>query len=102
LTAFRLPEDLTISAVVEVRALLLEAIDRGDAIELDGTAVREIDIAGLQLLCSARRQAERAGKAIDFAPGRRGPVIEAALAAAGLTRPRACGRACLCLGTAHG
>ncbi len=94
---FRLPEDFTMNTLAELRPLLLEALERDESVQLDGRAVREVDVAGLQLLCAARRQAALFGKSIGFAPECRGAVIEAAMTAVGLARPRPCDSHCLCV-----
>lgn len=98
MTVFRLPEGFTIGALGEVRERLLEALARHKGVELDCTSVREVDVAALQILCAARRQAALAGKAIAFTPDGRGRVIEGAMVAIGLVRTAACEAGCLCVG----
>lgn len=78
-----LPAALTISEVAEVRERLLEALEAPGDLELDARAVRELDVAGLQLLESAHRTALARGKALRFVAGGRAP-LEPSAAALGL------------------
>jgi len=78
-----LPEELTIARAVELKAQLLSAMEGGEALELSGRAVSEVDVAGLQLLCAARRTALARGSMVAFAAGSRSAALVLAVAAAG-------------------
>ena len=72
-----LPSTVSISEVATLRETLRAALDAGD-LELDVSAVTEIDTAGLQLLESAHRTALARGRAFRFSRGGRGAVDSAA------------------------
>lgn len=55
-------EDMTIYQALPQKELLLSALGAGDELELDMSAVGEIDTAGLQLLILAKRESVRHGK----------------------------------------
>lgn len=55
-------DDLTIYHALEVKALLIGALDKARSIELDLSAVGAVDAAGVQLLLLAKREATAAGK----------------------------------------
>lgn len=79
-----LPKELTIAEAPRLRELLLAALERGEPVELDGGAVEEIDAAGLQVLCAARRSAARRGLSFTIRePGRSEPLSRS-LVVAGL------------------
>lgn len=62
--------ELGIFTAREVQEQLLcacAAAGEGDVIEIDLSAVSEIDSAGLQLMLAAKRQAAAAGRALRFA-----------------------------------
>jgi anti-sigma B factor antagonist len=54
---------LTIYEAAAAKAALLEALQGADGIEVDLSAVSELDTAGAQLLVLAKREADTAGKA---------------------------------------
>ena len=60
----RVTEDLTIYHALEQKQELLDALSRGDDLELDLSQVGEIDTAGLQLLILLKKEALRAGKRV--------------------------------------
>jgi anti-anti-sigma regulatory factor len=70
-------------------------------VTLDGTAVTQIDLAGLQLLCSASRFAAARGVTVGFEAGS-GETIARAARAAGFGPGRGCPPSCLCVGMAPG
>ena len=78
-----LPNELTVARAAELKALLLSALDRGEAVELSALAVSEVDVAGLQILCAARRSALARNVALAFSPLARSPALDQAIAAAG-------------------
>lgn len=53
---------MTIYQAVEHKQTLLAALAAGDLLEIDLSAVDEMDTAGLQLLVLAAREAAKAGK----------------------------------------
>lgn len=60
-------DDMTVYAARERKEELLSALAGATALELDLSKVAAIDIAGLQLLMLAKREAIRQGKALRFA-----------------------------------
>ncbi len=80
-----LPAALTITEAEALKAALLAALGAGAPIELDGRAVEEVDAAGLQVLCAARRSAEARGVRLGFARGGRSEVLAEAIVLAGLS-----------------
>lgn len=79
----RLPEELTIAEAADLRLRLLAALEGGAPVVLDGGAVADVDAAGLQLLCAARRSAAARGVKLTLRGPRGGPLARA-LEAAGL------------------
>lgn len=79
-----LPEELTLARAAELRSLLLSVLGQGEPLELDGRAVVEVDVAGLQILCSAGRSARRQGTALRFLAGGRSAALAQAVELAGL------------------
>ncbi len=57
--AIELGDALVISEVETVRAMLLEALQDGEDLFLDGSEIEQIDGAGLQLLAACILEAER-------------------------------------------
>jgi anti-sigma B factor antagonist len=60
--ALHLQGELTIYTVAEQKTRLLDALARGDGLDINLSNVTEIDSAGLQLLILAKREATSAGK----------------------------------------
>jgi anti-anti-sigma regulatory factor len=58
---------LCLEEAESVRHQLIEALGSGHCVKLDLTSVEAIDIAGLQLLCSAHRTARAAGLSFSLA-----------------------------------
>ena len=58
-TTIELPSVLDISRVTEAKASLLEALDRGGEVVVDGSQVERIDAAGVQLLYAFVRELVR-------------------------------------------
>jgi ABC-type transporter Mla MlaB component len=77
-------EELTISTVVEEKVRVMGALDRGEDLEVDGRAVREVDVAGLQVLLAAKREAEARGKAFRLTTAMCSESLTHALALAAL------------------
>jgi anti-anti-sigma regulatory factor len=82
-----LPAELTLNHARAVRDLLLDALQGHPKLILDGGAVTECDVAGLQLLPAAVRSAKAMGGGVSFAPGKRSEVIDRVARAAGLVQP---------------
>jgi hypothetical protein len=91
----KLPSELTLNHVAEIRNELLPALRSREPIELDTEAVTEVDVAGLQLLCSLHRGAFTQNTAVSFVGGKRGEPIEAAEKRAGFERHVGCEKGCL-------
>lgn len=81
-----LAEDLTITTAALTKAALLGALRGPDDVLLDSSAVRAIDLTGLQLLYAAERRASALGKKVAFAGGGGGEVIAHAAAVAGFDK----------------
>jgi anti-anti-sigma regulatory factor len=79
-----LPESLIISQAAELKSLLLSALESGEPVELDGRMVKEVDLAGLQVLCAARRSAGARGIPLAFLAGGRSAALVDAIELAGL------------------
>jgi len=58
---------LTVAQAGQVRGLLLQGFATAERVECDLSRVIEADIAGLQLLCAARRYADAHGKTLVLA-----------------------------------
>jgi anti-sigma B factor antagonist len=71
----RLDGELTIYRAAELKPLLLDAVAEHAALEIDLSAVSEIDSAGVQLLMLAKRQAQALGRELRLA-GHSAPVVE--------------------------
>ena len=72
--------DLTIQTATETRTILLAALESADGLEIDLSAVTELDTAGLQLLLLAKREAVQLGKTLRFATPSRSVLDVLALA----------------------
>ena len=86
---------LTVDRIDELRLLLQQAFARGKPVRLSLAAVTEIDIAGLQLICSAHRTAVMNGTDLVVIDSKGDVLAEAAseawmLARAGCSEDR-CG-----------
>jgi hypothetical protein len=91
----KLPSEMTLNHVAEIRDVLLPALRSREAIELDSQAVTEVDVAGLQLLCSLHRCAFNQNTEVTFQGGTRGAPIEQAEERAGFARHVGCSAGCL-------
>ena len=70
--ACQLPESLTIETVAELRTHLLEGFDgSGGDLRIDGSAVDEVDGAGIQLLLAAAKEALGRGGVVTLAASAR-------------------------------
>ena len=77
-------EELTISTVVEEKARLLAALELGEDLQVDGRGVREVDVAGLQLLLAAKHEAEARGRTFSLPTAMCSEALTQALALAAL------------------
>ncbi len=91
----KLPSEITLNHVAEIREVLLPALHSHEDVTLDAQAVTEIDVAGLQLLCSLHRGAANQKNAVSFLGGLRGRPIEEAEQRAGFSRHIGCFQGCL-------
>lgn len=62
----KLDSDLTIYHAAELKDELLRALDDTDCLEIDLSAVGDIDTAGLQLLILLKREARAGGKQLNL------------------------------------
>ncbi len=81
--------DLTIQHVADMRAVLLEALQKVQQLIVDMSKVTDIDVSCLQLLCSAHRTYIKSGKAIAF-KDTRPAAVNRVMEAAGYS-PHVCG-----------
>ena len=88
-TVVSIAGEMNIQHATEIKAALLEAFAEAGHLQLDMDKVTEIDLAGLQLLCSAHRASILANKSFTAA-GVGGEMIEAAAVAAGFPRHVGC------------
>lgn len=92
-----LGESLTVGHARALKDAILEALRGAEPLQLDASALREIDVAGLQLLCATSRFAAAHGKTVGFTETLH-PVLTAAATAAGFGPGRGCAPDCLCAG----
>ncbi|MDO8608639.1 MAG: STAS domain-containing protein [Phaeospirillum sp.] len=67
----------TIRHADEIAGRLKQALSSSDRIEVDCTAVTEVDIAFIQLILAARKTAEAAGKTLTLSAPAVGALLEA-------------------------
>jgi anti-anti-sigma regulatory factor len=70
---------MTLRSVGDLQARLLAALAAGDALTVDCTAVEDADIAFVQLLLAARREAVATGKRLLLGGTASGPLHEVLL-----------------------
>jgi len=94
--------DLTITRVGELKALLVEALEQAETVTVDISAIEDVDVAGLQLLCAANRFAAGRGRSITLVGC--GAGVQTLVHTAGLVHGAHCGAgshpACLWAGRA--
>ena len=81
--------DITLPHMEELKGVLIKALVNADDVSLSMEHVREVDLSGLQLLCSAHRSAIRFKKQLAFS-GRRPKALIDAVEAAGYARVTGC------------
>jgi anti-anti-sigma regulatory factor len=91
----KLPTELTLSHVAEIKEMLLKALHSREPLEIDGQGVTDVDVAGLQLLFSLHQATSQQGTTVTFVGGQRGDVIERAQIKAGFLRHKDCVPGCL-------
>ena len=85
-------ENLTAARAAEIRDALLTQLGSGGDLELDLSAVTEVDVAGLQLLCAAHRSAVAAGRELVVAGA--SEALREALRVSGLATAAGCDMPC--------
>jgi anti-anti-sigma regulatory factor len=85
-----LPGELVVGQAAELAALLSGALHQGGPVELDGRAVKDADVAGLQVLCAAGRSARARGLVLAFVKEGKSPVLREAIDLAGLSQVPEC------------
>jgi len=85
-------ESLTVRHVERLRRELLGRLAVAGSLVIDLEAVKEVDTAGLQLLCAAHRSAVAAGK--DLVLRGRSQAFREALRVTGLAGARGCDTRC--------
>jgi anti-anti-sigma regulatory factor len=80
---------LAIDTAPELQHLLLEQSGTSASIQLDLSALEELDLSGAQLICSACRTSLDAHKRFNFS-GTMSPDVKKSLAAIGLQRQMTC------------
>lgn len=58
--------EMTIYTATEIKLRLMEALTRAERLEVDLSAVTEVDTAGVQLLILAKQEAVRLGKSLHY------------------------------------
>ncbi len=81
---------MTVQRAVELKAVLVDALARSDRLLIDLSRVTEVDLCGLQLLCSAQRTAPQSGKRLAIA-GTVPNAFRGAAAEAGVCVRSGCG-----------
>lgn len=86
----------TIASIEQAAALkgeLLTALEAAAPLTVDLAAVRSLDLAGVQLLCAARRTAGLRSRSLHLA-GRDNPVVAAAMVDNGFDGQQVCHPEC--------
>ncbi len=83
---------VTVQRAAELKAALVDALARPGGLAVDLSGVTEVDLCGLQLLCSACRSAARSGRRFALA-GRTPDALRRAAAEAGACIRSGCGAA---------
>jgi len=80
---------LAIDTAPELLALLQAQLPAANRTKLDVTSLAEVDLAGMQLICSACRTALESGHSFNFS-GSLSPCVQEAIIAVGLQRHATC------------
>lgn len=94
----RIAGAITIPHISDIRGELLNSLDGADTIVLEVAGVNEIDVTGLQLLCSTHRSFVKKELQISI-QGASAGVVHSAAESAGLLRTTCCvsNTRCACL-----
>jgi anti-anti-sigma regulatory factor len=87
--AVKIECDLTIENVASLKAFLIASLKEGDRLIIDPSEVTAVDVAGLQLLCSAHRTALLTNKEFVLA-GNITQVFRQAVKDSGYARNEGC------------
>jgi len=104
-SGLKLSPSLTLANAGEVKEALRSALAGGGPITIDATAVTEVDLAGLQLICATHRATSRAGRELEIVVGGAGAdcaALTAAIGNLGFGRDVGCGNRCFCREVARG
>lgn len=91
----KLAGGVTLARASEVKAELLDALTGASRLHLDLTAVDEMDVAGVQLLCALHRSAVRQGKGLEITAEGRSTLVAELSRAVGFPRHKGCAEGCL-------
>ena len=83
-------EELTIGVAAGFRERILKELQLSDTVTLNLENIESIDIAGLQLLCSANRSFERHKKAFTLQAGEKLVFLKSFIVAAGYDENEGC------------
>ena len=79
----------TIRQADDIAERLKQALATSDRIEIDCTEVTEVDVTFMQLILSARKSAEAAGKALTLSAPASGALLDAVTICGAQDGPRA-------------
>lgn len=85
----RISGEMTVTYAAEIRECLIAAFNGGESVVVDLTDVSEIDVSGLQLLCSAHRSSLSMQKKYRIVARGKDTIWEAA-GLSGQLRQRGC------------
>jgi anti-sigma B factor antagonist len=83
--AFVVDAELTIATIGKAKSSLLAALSGARELVLDARAVREVDLAGLQVLLAAKQEAESRGQTLSLTPAMCSEALLRCIELAGLT-----------------
>ncbi|WP_297506873.1 lipid asymmetry maintenance protein MlaB [uncultured Caulobacter sp.] len=66
MTTVFLPEDCQLPHVAQIKDQILAAWSGGESLLIDVSRVREVDVASIQLLEAARREASQGGRSLTI------------------------------------
>ncbi len=81
--------EVTIACAVHFKEKLIEALNGHDQLVIDCSALQNLDLAGMQLLCAAHRAAANRSKSVVLT-GSEQPHLRGLLEEAGFLRHEAC------------
>lgn len=81
--------ELTVHNAAAIREGILQALGQSEEVEIDLEGVTAVDLAGLQLLCSAHRTAEAEGKTL-LLESRSKSILREVRRASGFVLNRSC------------